>query len=136
MLLSYLVRCTDMMYHQHRCYKNFKFLQDLEPYILCAHAFFKKLFPLLYTQICIPIGEGEVNMFLKYCTKSRNIKFVLLHATKCRATEARVLTRVNPCGICGGQSGTGTGFLRVLWFSPVNILFHRSSLNSYYLENA
>jgi hypothetical protein len=28
---------------------------------------------------------------------------------------ARVLVRA-ACGVCGGQSGIGAGFLRVLWF--------------------
>jgi hypothetical protein len=26
-----------------------------------------------------------------------------------------------PCGVCGGQSGSGAGFLRVLWF-PLQII--------------
>jgi hypothetical protein len=36
--------------------------------------------------------------------------------------EARVRSRVSPCGICDGQSGPGTGFPRVLRFSPVNFI--------------
>jgi hypothetical protein len=31
--------------------------------------------------------------------------------------EARVRARVNPCGICGGQSVTGAGF------SPISLVF-------------
>jgi hypothetical protein len=36
--------------------------------------------------------------------------------------EARVRARVNPCGICGGKVVLGQVFLRVLLFSPVNII--------------
>jgi hypothetical protein len=47
-------------------------------------------------------------------------------ATDCAATQelsrrlptaaAQIRAQVRPCGICGEQSGTGAGFLRVLRF--------------------
>jgi hypothetical protein len=41
--------------------------------------------------------------------------------------EARVRSRASPCGICGGQSDTGTGFLSAFLVLPLSVSFHRSS---------
>jgi hypothetical protein len=36
--------------------------------------------------------------------------------------EARVRSRLSPCEVCGGQSGTGTDFSPICRFSPVNFI--------------
>jgi hypothetical protein len=43
---------------------------------------------------------------------------------------ARVRAQVRSCGICGGQRGTGAGFLRVLRF-PLPILIPPTAPHSY-----
>jgi hypothetical protein len=45
--------------------------------------------------------------------------------------ESRFRALVNPCGICDGQSGTGTGFSLELFSFLLSILFRRHSPYSY-----
>jgi hypothetical protein len=44
-----------------------------------------------------------------------------------RLPTAATLDRfqVRPCGICGGQIGSGADFLRILWF-PLSVLIPRT----------
>jgi hypothetical protein len=46
--------------------------------------------------------------------------------------ESQVHTHVNLCGICGGQSGTGTDFSLSSSVSPVNIIPPRISMLIYH----
>jgi hypothetical protein len=54
---------------------------------------------------------GLNNLLVKGCVMAQDVSRRHLTA------EARVRVRVNPCDICGGQSGIGTGF------SPSSLLF-------------
>jgi hypothetical protein len=43
-------------------------------------------------------------------------------STESSKADARVHSKASPREICGEQSGIGTGFLRVLRFSPVSTI--------------
>jgi hypothetical protein len=52
----------------------------------------------------------------------RNGRAVTLDSLRPAATEPRVRTRVGQYGICGGQSGSWTGFSSGSSVSPVNYI--------------
>jgi hypothetical protein len=92
--------------------------------------FLKQLPPSTICDACVEIIISQVigNLSKLACCQKQT-KFTLPHLTPGKGhaiaqavsrwlptAAARVQARVWSCGICGGQSGAGTGFLRVLWF--------------------
>jgi hypothetical protein len=80
-----------------------------------------KLLPFI-----LPSEQQTRSTTLRYTSVSSN-SFkgrVMALAIRCWPLNAatRVLAWVCPCGICGGQSGTGGVFLRILRFSTVHII--------------
>jgi hypothetical protein len=65
----------------------------------------------------------EVNIILAY-SKGLSLGRAMAQAVSRQplTAETRVRSRVNPYGICGRQSGTGTGFSTSSSVSPVNII--------------
>jgi hypothetical protein len=52
--------------------------------------------------------ESSFKDTIKMCRQGRAVDQAV--SRQPLTVEARVRTRISPCGICGGQSGTGTGF--------------------------
>jgi hypothetical protein len=76
----------------------------------------------MYSLLCVLIriqAHDDNPLGSKHVAINTANKVTLTHGQPLTA-EARVLSRASPRAICGGQSGTGTGF-------PLSISFHRCS---------
>jgi hypothetical protein len=71
--------------------------------VRCKWSCFKGLIQVIYDNVCVRLQIVHA----KAQAVSRWLPTVV----------DRVLSWVKSCGICGGQSITGAGFLQVLWFS-------------------
>jgi hypothetical protein len=68
-----------------------------------------------YCFLCI-IYDGDTLIFKDYYISYLDHAMAQAVSRQPLIAEAWVRAHVSPCGICGGQSGTGTGF------SPVSIV--------------
>jgi hypothetical protein len=70
--------------------------------------------------------NGETKTVFGFVVTRSNGR-AMAQAVSCRpvTAEARVRSRVVPCGFCGGQRGTGTGFLPEYFGFSLSISFHR-----------
>jgi hypothetical protein len=68
-------------------------------------------------KILVFITQFFINLFVKYCL-GRAVAQAVSHWLPTEAGRVRIRAA---CGVCGGQSGTGAGFLRVLPF-PLPII--------------
>jgi hypothetical protein len=92
---------------------------------LCTPGVFRS-FSTLSSQLClglppIPVPSVLANVNFLHGNKGHAIAQPV--SRRLPTAAARVRTEIRTCGTCGGQSGTGIGFLRVLQF-PLLILLH------------
>ena len=74
--------------------------------------------------VCITETVFTARYGLDLSIKIRLIKSLIVHVVSCRRLTAavRFRSKVSPCEICDGQSGTWTGLLPALQISPVNTI--------------
>jgi hypothetical protein len=78
---------------------------------------------LLVEALCYkPEGRGFHSRWDHWVSQLRGRAIAQALSRSLPTAAARIRARVRSCGICGGQSGTGAGFLRVLPFPLPNFI--------------
>jgi hypothetical protein len=98
-------------------------LVNLRSFVMsvCTHAQFDNLWVGFHKILYWRVLRGIVELF-EFTLESGGRDVAETVSRRPPTAEARVRFRVCPCRICGGQSGTRTGFPPVLRFSPVNFI--------------
>jgi hypothetical protein len=106
--------------------------EDRDEHILASHN--TKQFPASFTQptskaIIKSHANASKLLLIRKLMKNDAVSRAMTQVVSRRSPNAK--PGVGPSGICGGQSGTGTHFLRVLRF-PLSISFHHGTQCSYF----